>query len=72
MLTSGRAGSFGKKFTKIALKEHNPKVILIYSRGELKQQQMRVQFQEFYNDKKLRFFIGDIRAYKRGLLFTQY
>ncbi|GAI77284.1 unnamed protein product, partial [marine sediment metagenome] len=55
----------GKKFTQIALREHNPKVIRIFSRGELKQQQMRVQFQEFYNDEKLRFFIGDVRDKNR-------
>ena len=43
ILVTGRTGSFGKKFTRIILKEYNPKVIHIYSRGELKQQQMRVQ-----------------------------
>ncbi len=61
ILVTGGTGSFGKKFTQIVLKEYNPKVIRIYSRGELKQQLMREQFQEFYNDEKLRFFIGDVR-----------
>jgi len=65
ILVTGGTGSFGKKFTQIALQEYNPKVIRIYSRGELKQQQMRVQFQEFYNDDKLRFFIGDVRDKNR-------
>jgi len=64
LLTAG-TGSFGKKFAKIALQEHNPKVIRIYSRDELKQQQMRMQFQEFYNDGKVRFFIGDVRDRNR-------
>ena len=61
ILVTGGTGSFGKKFIKLILKEHNPKAIRIFSRGELKQQLMRVQFQEFYNDERLRFFIGDVR-----------
>ncbi|MBA7558940.1 UDP-N-acetylglucosamine 4,6-dehydratase (inverting) [subsurface metagenome] len=65
ILLTGGTGSFGKKFTRIILKEHNPKAIRIFSRGELKQQLMREQFQEFYNDEKLRFFIGDVRDKNR-------
>lgn len=65
ILVTGGTGSFGKKFTQIVLKEHNPKVIRIFSRGELKQQQMREQFIEFYSDEKLRFFIGDVRDKNR-------
>lgn len=57
ILLTGGTGSFGKKFTEIVLKEHNPKVIRIFSRGELMQQKMREQF----NDKRLRFLIGDVR-----------
>ena len=61
ILVTGGTGSFGKKFTQIVLKEHNPKAIRIFSRGELKQQQVREQFQQFPNSEKLRFFIGDVR-----------
>jgi UDP-N-acetylglucosamine 4,6-dehydratase (inverting) len=61
ILVTGGTGSFGKKFTRIILKEHNPKAIRIFSRGELKQQQMREQFEQFPNSEKLRFFIGDVR-----------
>ena len=61
ILVTGGTGSFGKKFTQIILQEHNPKAIRIFSRGELKQQQMREQFQHFNNYEKLRFFIGDVR-----------
>ena len=61
ILVTGGTGSFGKKFNQIVLKEHNPKAIRIFSRGELKQQQMREQFQQFPNSEKLRFFIGDVR-----------
>lgn len=57
ILLTGGTGSFGKKFAEIVLKEHNPKVVRIFSRGELKQQKMREQF----DDERLRFFIGDVR-----------
>ena len=55
ILVTGGTGSFGKKFTQIALQEHNPKAIRIFSRGELKQQKMQEQFQKFPNNEKLRF-----------------
>ena len=61
ILVTGGTGSFGKKFTQIALQEHNPKAVRIFSRGELKQQKMQEQFQEFPHSEKLRFFIGDVR-----------
>jgi UDP-N-acetylglucosamine 4,6-dehydratase (inverting) len=58
ILLTGGTGSFGQKFTEVALKEHDPKVIRIFSRGELLQQEMR---QRFNDDPRLRFFIGDVR-----------
>jgi len=62
VLVTGGTGSFGQKFTEIALKEHNPKAIRIFSRGELLQQQMR---QRFNDDPHLRFFVGDVRDRER-------
>jgi len=61
LLITGGTGSFGKKFTKIVLEEYNPKSIRIYSRGELKQHNMRVEFNQFKGNEKLRYFIGDVR-----------
>jgi UDP-N-acetylglucosamine 4,6-dehydratase len=58
ILATGGTGSFGKKFTEIVLREHNPKAVRIFSRDELKQMEMRQQFKE---DRRLRFFIGDVR-----------
>ena len=58
LLLTGGTGSFGKKFTEVVLKEYNPKVVRIFSRGELLQLQMR---QQFDGDRRLRFFIGDVR-----------
>ncbi|OCL27631.1 UDP-N-acetylglucosamine 4,6-dehydratase (inverting) [Orenia metallireducens] len=58
LLVTGGTGSFGKKFTEIILERYNVKKIIIFSRGELKQAEMRA---EFGNNPKLRFFIGDVR-----------
>lgn len=60
ILIAGGTGSFGKKMTEILLREYNPKKLIILSRDELKQHQMRQTFP----DKKgspVRYFIGDIR-----------
>jgi len=62
ILVTGGTGSFGKKFTKTLLTEKNPKKIIIFSRDELKQHEMRVAG---YNDPRLRYFIGDIRDRER-------
>jgi UDP-N-acetylglucosamine 4,6-dehydratase (inverting) len=61
ILITGGTGSFGKKFTRILLQEHNPKSIRVFSRGELKQQNMRVDFANLPGNEKIRYFIGDVR-----------
>jgi len=58
ILITGGTGSFGKAFTRYALEHLKPNVIRIFSRDELKQAEMR---QEFEDHPSLRFFIGDIR-----------
>ena len=58
ILVTGGTGSFGQKFTEIALADCNPQVIRIFSRGEFLQQEMQ---RKFDNDERLRFFIGDVR-----------
>jgi len=57
VLVTGGSGSFGRKFTEVVLNEHDPKSVRIYSRGELKQLEMR----NYFKDKRLRFLIGDVR-----------
>jgi UDP-N-acetylglucosamine 4,6-dehydratase len=60
ILVTGGTGSFGKKFTKIVLENYNPKKLIIFSRDELKQLQMRSELsEEKYNC--IRYFIGDVR-----------
>jgi UDP-N-acetylglucosamine 4,6-dehydratase len=58
VLITGGTGSFGKKFTTMLLNELHPKKIIIYSRDELKQHEMRVAG---YDHESLRYFIGDVR-----------
>lgn len=58
VLVTGGTGSFGKKFIKIMLEEYHPAKIIVFSRDELKQHEMRING---YNDPSLRYFIGDIR-----------
>jgi UDP-N-acetylglucosamine 4,6-dehydratase/5-epimerase len=61
ILVTGGTGSFGRKFTEIALTRYNPRRIIVFSRDELKQHDMRAQF----TDPRLSFFIGDVRERDR-------
>ncbi len=62
ILITGGTGSFGKAFIEYALAHLNPKKIVIFSRDELKQYEVRLKFE---NDPRLRFFVGDIRDQHR-------
>ena len=62
ILITGGTGSFGKKFLKMTLRKYNPKKIVIYSRDEMKQWELS---KEYKNDKRIRFFIGDVRDKER-------
>ena len=61
ILITGGTGSFGKKYTEILLKKYKPRRLVIYSRDELRQYEMA----QVFKDKAMRFFIGDVRDYKR-------
>ena len=65
ILITGGTGSFGKQFVKILLKKfNNIKRLVIFSRDELKQSEMALNFPE----KKypfIRYFIGDVRDQDR-------
>ncbi len=62
ILVTGGTGSFGKKFIEIMLKEFHPGKLIVYSRDEQKQHEMR---QMGYQHENLRYFIGDIRDLER-------
>lgn len=63
VLITGGTGSFGKKCIDILLKERKIRRLVIYSRDELKQEEMRTLYK--YTDKRLRYFIGDVRDKER-------
>ena len=65
ILITGGTGSFGKKFVEVLLKRYpNIKRLVIYSRDELKQYEMSLQFPHS-KYKCMRYFIGDVRDAER-------
>ena len=58
ILVTGGTGSFGQSFVPLILKKYKPKRLVIFSRDEMKQWNMAKQFKD---DKRVRFFIGDVR-----------
>lgn len=64
VLITGGTGSFGHRFVERVLKHYNPKRLIIFSRDELKQFEMRSLFPE-EKHPCLRYFIGDIRDKER-------
>ena len=66
ILITGGTGTFGQVMVKSLLKIRGIKKIIIYSRDEFKQQQMRKKI----DSKILRYFIGDIRDKSRLTIAT--
>lgn len=62
ILITGGTGSFGNTFVPLTLAKYNPKKIIIFSRDEMKQWEMA---KKFTGDKRVRFFIGDVRDKER-------
>ena len=67
ILITGGTGTFGKAFVKYVINNYRPKKLIIFSRDELKQYEMSLQFSETKYDF-LRYFIGDIRDTDRLML----
>lgn len=57
ILITGGTGSFGKQCVKTLLSKHEPQKIIVYSRDELKQYEMSLEF----GSPAMRYFIGDVR-----------
>ena len=58
ILVTGGTGSFGKKFVETMLRDYHPHRLVVFSRDELKQHEMRTSGLDHPN---LRYFIGDVR-----------
>ena len=64
ILITGGTGSFGNAFIQKIIKNYKPSRLIIYSRDEMKQNEMSKKFDE----KKypfFRFFLGDVRDLER-------
>ena len=63
ILITGGTGSFGKQFIKRVFEKDQPKKLIIYSRDEFKQYQLKNEFRDIAEN--LRFFLGDVRDLER-------
>ncbi|MBW2264461.1 MAG: UDP-N-acetylglucosamine 4,6-dehydratase (inverting), partial [Deltaproteobacteria bacterium] len=61
IMITGGTGSFGRHFARYVLEKYDPHRIIIFSRDELKQSELRNSI----DDSRLRFFIGDVRDLER-------
>ena len=59
ILITGGTGSFGRNFTEILLERYEPKKVIILSRDEYKQYEMKKIFPK--SKYPIRFFLGDVR-----------
>jgi UDP-N-acetylglucosamine 4,6-dehydratase (inverting) len=64
ILVTGGTGSFGRAFVRQVLDQLSPRRIIVFSRDELKQWEVRHLFGD---DPRLRFFLGDVRDRSRLL-----
>jgi UDP-N-acetylglucosamine 4,6-dehydratase/5-epimerase len=62
VLVTGGTGSFGRRFVEIMLREYRPQKLIVFSRDELKQHEMR---SAGLDDPSLRYFLGDVRDQQR-------
>lgn len=67
ILITGGTGTFGHEITRVLLEKFNPKKIIIYSRDEFKQFNMKKIFSDTIYPQ-MRYFIGDVRDKDRLLM----
>jgi UDP-N-acetylglucosamine 4,6-dehydratase len=58
VLITGGTGSFGRTFVRVMLEDYRPEKLIIFSRDELKQHEMRTAG---FVSPSMRYFIGDVR-----------
>lgn len=64
VLVTGGTGSFGQKLVETLLQRHQPRKVVVFSRDEQKQYEMRQRFPE-HACEAVRFFLGDVRDRER-------
>jgi UDP-N-acetylglucosamine 4,6-dehydratase/5-epimerase len=60
VLVTGGTGSFGKHFLKTVIARYKPRRVIVFSRDELKQSDMQLEF-PMSQYPFVRYFIGDVR-----------
>lgn len=68
ILVTGGTGSFGRRFIETVLTRARPRKLIVYSRDELKQSEMQIDFAERFGPEQLqamRYFLGDVRDRER-------
>jgi UDP-N-acetylglucosamine 4,6-dehydratase len=64
VLVTGGTGSFGQKLVETLLQRHRPRKVVVFSRDEQKQYEMRQRFPE-HAFEAVRYFLGDVRDRER-------
>ena len=68
ILVTGGTGSFGRRFIETVLNQAKPRKLIVYSRDELKQSEMQIDYAERFSAEQMsamRFFLGDVRDRER-------
>lgn len=65
VLITGATGSFGREFVRTLLLMSKPRRLIVFSRDEMKQFDMRNDLEPLDKNGALRFFIGDVRDQSR-------
>jgi UDP-N-acetylglucosamine 4,6-dehydratase len=68
ILVTGGTGSFGRRFIETVLTRAKPRKVIVYSRDELKQSEMQIDYGERFSAQQMsamRFFLGDVRDRER-------
>jgi len=58
LLVTGGTGSFGKKFVEIMVRDCQPRRLVIFSRDEVKQREMKASG---FDHPGIQYFVGDVR-----------
>lgn len=66
ILITGGTGSLGRALSKWLIEEGSCRKVIIFSRDEWKQWDMKQSY-SYFNDPKFRYFLGDVRDEKRLL-----
>lgn len=64
VLVTGGTGSFGRKFVARLLSDHSPRKVIVFSRDEWKQWEMK-ESGPLFKDERIRYFLGDVRDQSR-------